>query len=452
MARHNFRSRFLPILAALSWLVPATSPSQAAIVRVGTGISHGKFYEVYRSDQLLLWSDARDYAEKTLKAKLVSIGDVSENIFVSSLIKDLSLWVDSNSPAGNLIGPYLGLSQLPGRSEPSGGWFWQNGSPLMGYANWFSNQPDNYNDDNVGVFYNAFAGASVSTPWGDVHDSWTISKGPYSPGPNPFLANSFVVESPFPLSAITRVSSGVNNGSLFEVYRRDTPLTFAQAQAYTRDVLGTHLAVIKDAAQNMFVSSLITDPGLWHDSGSPSGNYIGPYIGLYQLPGSAEPDSGWYWADQTPLNGYTNWFSNQPDNYNGDNVGVFYNGYQKADHDSMWGDVFNGLTISVGPYSPGPNPFLANSFVVQYSQPVPGPLAAMGLLIGFRWSKLLRQRCWLHQRKVIDSQRTASNPACTVAATLMTPFPRLPSGHASHAEACEETCAFAMASQSEMSQ
>lgn len=391
------------------------------MVRMRTGISHEKFYEVYKSDQLLRWSDAHDYAKNTLNAKLVSIGDVTENTFVSSLIKDPSLWVDSNSPPGNLIGPYLGLSQVPGSSEPSGGWRWQNGSSLTGYANWFSNQPDNYNDDNVGVFYNGFVGASVNTSWGDVLDNWTISTGPYSPGSNPFLANSFVVESPFPLTAIVKVASGVNDEIRFDVYRSDTPLTFTQARAYSRDILGTHLAVIKDAAQNAFVSSLITDPALWHDSGSPAGNYIGPYIGLYQLPGSSEPNSGWFWVDGAPLKDYANWFSNQPDNYNGDNVGVFYNGYLKAVPDSKWGDVLNEVTISVGPYSPGPNPFLANSFVVQSAQPVPGPLAAMGSFVGFCWSRQLRQRCCLRQRKLFDSQGAPSNPACTVAATLVAP-------------------------------
>ncbi len=377
-------------------------------MRVSTGISQDKFYEVYKSDQLLRWSDARNYARNVLYANLVSISDVNENIFVSSLIKDVSLWVDSKSPAGNQIGPYLGLSQLPGSSEPSEGWRWQSGLSLAGYSNWFSNQPDSYNDDNVGVFYNGFAAASNNTPWGDVLDNWTISVGPYSPGPNPFLSNSFVVEYPFPQAAITKVASGVNSGSRFEVYKNDTPLTFAQAQAYTRDILGTHLAVIKDSAQNAFVSSLITDPSLWRDSGSPAGNYIGPYIGLYQLPGSSEPDSGWYWQDGTPLKGYSNWFSNQPDNYNGDNVGVFYNGFEQAVAYSSWGDVLNSPSIAEGPYSPGVNPFLSNSFVVQYPQAVPAPLPAIGVFVGFRWSRHLRQRqrgCWARQRKLSNCSR-----------------------------------------------
>jgi hypothetical protein len=37
---------------------------------------------------------------------------------------------------------------------------------------------------------------------------------------------------------------------------------------------------------------------------------------------------------------------------------------------------------------------------VQYSQDVPAPLPAMGLLVGFRWSRRLHQRCCSRQRKL----------------------------------------------------
>jgi hypothetical protein len=277
-----------------------------------------------------------------------------------------------------------------------------DGAAINGYSNWFGNQPDNYNGDNVGVFYNAYEMASANTPWGDVLDGWTVSVGPYSPGPNPFLSNSFVVEYPFPLSAITKVSSGVSNGILYEAYRSDFMLTWSNALTYAKDVLGGGLVKIKDAATNAFVSSLIGDPSLWSDSGSPACNYIGPYIGLYQVAGSAEPDSGWYWDDGTPLEGYMNCFSNQPDNYNGDNVGVFYNAFEQAVPNSKWGDVFSLRTISEGPYSPGPNPFLSNSFVFEQVlaprlksnvlERAPGPLPVFGVLAAFRWSRRLRRR------------------------------------------------------------
>jgi hypothetical protein len=366
---------------------------EAAMVRVASGLSHAKLYEVYRSDQPIRWSDAQEYATTNLLAKLVSIGDSSENAYISTLIADPSLWVDSKSPQGHRIGPYIGLRQTPGSSEPKGGWRWENLTSMSAYSNWYRNQPDNYSDDDVGVFYNGNEPIPANIPWGDVLDSWTLTKGPYAPGPNPFLAQSFVVEYPFSLASIVKVASGINDGSRYEVYRSDTRLPFSHAETYARIVLGTKLAVIKDATKNVFISSLITDPSLWVDSNSPAGNHIGPYIGLYQQPGSAEPEGGWFWVDGTPLSGYTNWFFNQPDNYNDDNVALYYNGFDRALPDSQWGDVVNGWNISVGPYSPGRNPFLANSFVVQYQHPVPGPLPLMAAFAAFRCTRQLRRRC-----------------------------------------------------------
>jgi hypothetical protein len=218
-------------LFALSGMPPA---AEAAITKVNSGINFDKLFEVYRSDTPLTWSSARDYASNNLSAKLVSIESAGENQFISSLIRDSSLWVNSGSPARNYIGPYIGLSQLPGSPEPNSGWPWENGNLLTGYTNWFFNQPDNYNNDNVGIFYNGFQRASANTTWGDVHDGASISAGPGSPGSNPFLSNSFVVETPFPQSSITQVASGVLNGISYQVYNATTPISWSAAQTYAQ--------------------------------------------------------------------------------------------------------------------------------------------------------------------------------------------------------------------------
>lgn len=182
-------------------------PSHATLVKVSSGTRLAKRYEVYRNDTVLRWSDARQHASN-LNAQLVSIVDVSENTFISSLITDSSLWVDSNSPPGNFIGPYIGLSQIPGSSEPLGGWTWEDGTSLV--FNWFFNQPDNYNEDNVASFYNCFNSALPNSTWGDLRDDWSIAVGPYAPGPNPFLSNSFVVQYsnavPGPLPALGAIA------------------------------------------------------------------------------------------------------------------------------------------------------------------------------------------------------------------------------------------------------
>jgi hypothetical protein len=418
-----------------------SAPTQAAVfTKVSSGIAFEKLYEVYRSDTPLSWSSARDFANDNLSVKLVSIESSGENQFISSLIKDSSLWTNSGKPTRNYIGPYIGLSQLPGSSEPSGGWRWENGTSLTGFSNWFFNQPDNYNDDNVALFYNGFQRASANTTWGDVHDGDMISTGPGSPGSNPFRANSFVVESPFPQSSITQVASGVLNGILYQVFNASSPITWSGAQTYAQS-FGASLASIRDAAQNSFISSLITDTSLWRNVGTVDApNYIGPYIGLQQLPGASEPGGDWIWEDGASIDGYQNWFFNQPDDANGDDVGVFYNGSVTALADSTWGDVFDGLNILTGPGSPGPNPFLATSFVVQSeagpmpmaarlflasspeptflsfevsssSTEVPGPLPVMGALAAYRWSRRLRRSC---SRKAVTRrqlQLKASRPA-----------------------------------------
>jgi hypothetical protein len=187
--------------------------------------------------------------------------------------------------------------------------------------------------------------------------------------------------------------------------------------------MGATLASIRDAAINTFISTLITDVSLWRNVGTPEvPNYIGPYIGLQQLPDAVEPGGDWIWEDGASIDGYQNWFFNQPDDLNADDVGVFYNGTMTAMADSTWGDVFDGLNLLSGPGSPGPNPFLATSFVVQSEQPmmpmaarmfvattpepiflsfeaspaksnVPGPLPLMGAFAAYRWSRRLCRSC-----------------------------------------------------------
>jgi hypothetical protein len=69
-----------------------------------------------------------------------------------------------------------------------------------------------------------------------------------------------------------------------------------------------YLVAVNDAAETTWLNSVF--------GGLPV------FIGLRQLPGSLEPKGGWEWASGEPLV-YTNWDSNQPDNWTGhDNYGM----------------------------------------------------------------------------------------------------------------------------------
>jgi hypothetical protein len=69
---------------------------------------------------------------------------------------------------------------------------------------------------------------------------------------------------------------------------------------------GGHLVTINDAAENAWVAATFVDP-------IPSGSR---WIGLYQLPGSPEPDGGWVWISGEPVT-YTNWDIGEPSNGDG---------------------------------------------------------------------------------------------------------------------------------------
>lgn len=86
---------------------------------------------------------------------------------------------------------------------------------------------------------------------------------------------------------------------------------------------GGHLVTIANARENQFVVDLFTaDPRFVHQDAQ--GMLFGPFIGLFQIPGSPEPRGGWTWETGEPLD-YTNWSQGNPDNFEGaQNVARFF--------------------------------------------------------------------------------------------------------------------------------
>lgn len=127
------------------------------------------------------------------------------------------------------------------------------------------------------------------------------------------------------------------NGHWYLAVRAPGNIRWADADAKARE-LGGVLATIGSAAENQFVYSLISDRIFWRTVQNPT-RVFGPWLGGWQPPGSVEPRGGWRWVTTLPW-GYTNWASQEPNNFQGmqeDRVHFFRGG-------SVPGDTWNDLS------------------------------------------------------------------------------------------------------------
>ena len=171
---------------------------------------NGHWYEAVNTGTSVTWSEARDAADSR-GGYLASIGSAAENDFVFSLIDEDEFWVFGEPPLVSAAwGPYLGGYQIPGSTEPGGGWTWLSGEPWE-YTNWDGGQPDN----NVGIEhylqFHSVDGVKAST-WND----WGWRE--YDPDPNP---HAYVIEFeviPEPSTVILLLTGAL--GLLFYRLRR----------------------------------------------------------------------------------------------------------------------------------------------------------------------------------------------------------------------------------------
>jgi hypothetical protein len=80
--------------------------------------------------------------------------------------------------------------------------------------------------------------------------------------------------------------------------------------------VGGHLATISNQKENDFIYELFASDIRFINENPNDGQKIGPWIGLYQNPNSAEPRGGWTWVTGERLN-YSRWAEGQPNNYGG---------------------------------------------------------------------------------------------------------------------------------------
>lgn len=119
------------------------------------------------------------------------------------------------------------------------------------------------------------------------------------------------------------------------ISRVDGGLTHEQAATLASAHGGT-LAVVTSAEENsLILGFLAQDQLLW--GGEPRDNARnGPWIGLTQAAGSAEPGGGWGWATGETYS-YTAWHAGQPDNFINDSYAIYWD-----DNGSIgWADHVN---------------------------------------------------------------------------------------------------------------
>ncbi|MEJ2152141.1 MAG: lectin-like protein [Gemmatimonadota bacterium] len=123
---------------------------------------------------------------------------------------------------------------------------------------------------------------------------------------------------------------------------------------------GGHLVVVSSAEENAAVHGLIADnPEIWvnidatmimEGEENPIQVSLGPWIGLYQPPGSSEPAGGWTWVTGETTD-YDNWLSDvvlegsEPNNLGGVEHFAHFFGQGLDNRADTWNDAANDVAV-----------------------------------------------------------------------------------------------------------
>jgi hypothetical protein len=137
------------------------------------------------------------------------------------------------------------------------------------------------------------------------------------------------------------------------------PGTWPEAEAEAV-AAGGHLVTFNDFPENLEIFSLFHNY-LQQDYMGPVD--VGAWIGLYQPPGSTEPDGGWQWISGEPVT-WINWASGEPSNDEGvenyAHCGFFvqwgcWNDWSHERSDwSYWGPIPGIAEVDPADYIPAP--------------------------------------------------------------------------------------------------
>jgi len=345
--------------AHVNWNTPSTSGSCGdcsgeyipGFVYMGT--YNGHLY--YCSLDPATWPTASSVCNAN-GGYLASIGSAGENNFLANILTIQSAWMGLNDAA------------------QEGNFVWSNGDPLT-FANWYPQQPNDYNfdqdyceiladgtwndqygnkplefimevpcgggvqqvagpapgsylptghyeviyqlDDSCGGGTCSFTIDVESSISIDCHDDAVLScpvneSGLYVKWETP-IANSCCADCSAGGNIPGYLYMGSYNGHFY--YCSDDPASWPQANAACQQY-GGYLAAIGSAGENQFLANILTIQSAW--------------IGL----NDAQQEGNYQWSNGESL-GYTNWYPGQPNNHNN------YQDYCEMTSNGEWNDQFN---------------------------------------------------------------------------------------------------------------
>jgi lectin-like protein len=258
----------------------------------------------YRVTKGSTWSQAQDIAA-SVGGSLVTIDDSDENLWIMETLGSFA-----TSPNGL----WIGLFQRDGSQEPLGGWTWVSGDNAD-YRNWAAGSPnDNRINGNENVTRMFLPGTvEPAGKWDDIAEDHLLTG---------------VVET---IDPVWEIADG-GNGHRYRPVAVPAGLSWTEASSLAI-AAGGHLVTITSDAENEFVFSLVDAPEFWN----VPGNYLGPWLGGMQPPGTDEPDGGWEWVTGESFAWYDNWLPGEP-NDNAANDSDFLHFFSHDGRASTWND------------------------------------------------------------------------------------------------------------------
>nr|ADN13081.1 C-type lectin domain protein [Gloeothece verrucosa PCC 7822] len=239
------------------------------------------FYQdkYYLLSNFSFWQEAQNQAEN-LGGNLVTINDAAENQFLSDTF-------------GNEEPLWIGLTD----QNEEGNFTWISGEAVT-YTNWFPGEPNNFggNENYVGINY------GNTGAWNDTFNE-IISRGIIEISSSVINAGDDTLNG---LGGNDLINGGAGNDELYGEaafyqgkYYLLSNFSFWQEAQNQAENLGGNLVTINDAAENQFLSDTF-------------GNEEPLWIGFTDQ----NEEGNFTWISGEAVT-YTNWFSEQPDNFGG---------------------------------------------------------------------------------------------------------------------------------------